>query len=511
MFKITYLGHAGWLCETENLKCVFDPWACDSGAFFDSWYPFPDNSNIDFEKILSDLDFIYISHAHEDHLVEETLKLADKDTKIIISKFNEKSTLSKLSSLGFTNIQEISCNQKIKVKDVKVSLLKSEGRMENDSCILIEKDKFKLLNLNDCHVDFQKLKNFSGEVDVLLIQSSNAIWWPCNYEYEDNIKKEFGNLKRKNLLNRSLKYSEQLSAKLTIPNAGPPIFKNKEMDRWNFKRNENWNPFCTSKEAADFFNNNNKVSEFMVPGETVEISHEMKVNKNENLRNLIYGNLENYTKEYLKRIRSQKGQTFLQEDTANKFIKKFIRQVKTLSKISNVYINKIDFKVLFEFGPSEKWVMDFQNKLNPIEQFAGQECRYHFTINKNYLPLLFSNKEVDFERLFLSGDFSCKREPDVFNEFLFVILKNFDTKRFLISEKTYAENNKMEDEFFVLNHKGCSYEVQKFCPHMFADLEEVGYVNDSGKFVCPLHGWEFDLITGVCEGKKEKLKINKKK
>ena len=36
---------------------------------------------------------------------------------------------------------------------------------------------------------------------------------------------------------------------------------------------------------------------------------------------------------------------------------------------------------------------------------------------------------------------------------------------------------------------------------MFANLEEVGYI-DGDSFVCPLHGWKFNLDSGHCENKK---------
>ena len=33
---------------------------------------------------------------------------------------------------------------------------------------------------------------------------------------------------------------------------------------------------------------------------------------------------------------------------------------------------------------------------------------------------------------------------------------------------------------------------------MLADLEEIGYIDKEENFVCPLHGWKFDLSTGKC-------------
>lgn len=510
MKKLTYLGHAGWLFESSNIKCVFDPWSNKSGAFFDSWYPFPDNNNVNFKDCLSNLDFLYISHAHEDHLVKETLELVDRNTLILIAEYKEKTTLQKLLDLGFTNIVELNEEQTYDVKDIKIKILKCEGFLENDSCILIEIDKVKILNLNDCHIDFNKLKKAVQTVDILLLQSSNAIWWPCNYDYNENRKDNFGKIKRENLLKRALKYCEVLKPRLVVPNAGPAIFKNTEMEKWNFKRRESWNPFCTQKDAASFFSQNNFNSDFLMPSESILIKEDIEIKKDINFRQEVYFDLDAYTNQYLKKIKSKEKQIVNFSDVeVERYFDKFKKQICILSKISNIYYKKIDFKILFDFGPGDLWIVDFQNKKETIKNYTNEEYRYHFKIKKNYIPMVMKEKNIDFERLFLSGDFSCKRDPDIFNEFLFTILKNFDTKRFLISEETYAENNKIGEELFILNHKGCKYEVQKYCPHMYADLEEIGYIDDKNNFVCPLHGWKFDISTGGCPGKKQKLKIKR--
>lgn len=512
MKQLTYLGHAGWLFQNENIKCAFDPWSNKSGAFFDTWYPFPDNQNVNFQEALSDLDFVYISHAHEDHLVEDTLKLVSKDTKFLIANFKEKTTIQKLTDMGFTNIQELDSEQKISIGNAKIQIIKTEGFLENDSCILLEVDGVKILNLNDCHIDFQKIKNITQKVDILLLQSSNAIWWPCNYEYEEITKNNFGKIKRNNLLKRSLQYCEILSPSLVIPNAGPPIFKGAHMEKWNFNREKEWNPFCTSKEASEYFKRNNFNSDFTVPGETIFLKAQgPEIQKNNELRRVVYSDLEKYTKNYLKKIRSNGNHTLLSNDKKEieKYFNKFKRQIKTLLKISNLFLKKIDFRILFEFSKRDKWIVDFQNEETPVQEYAAQEYRYRFKVNKSYFPLLMKEKNIDFERLFLSGDFLCKRDPDIFNEFLFTVLKNFDTKRFMTSEEIYAENSSVKDELFILEHLGSSYEVQKYCPHMYADLEEIGFINENNEFVCPLHGWKFDIKTGSCPRKKEKLKIKR--
>lgn len=510
MFNLTYLGHAGWLCESEEFKCVFDPWSSTAGAFFDSWYPFPNNSHLDFKKILSNLDFVYISHAHEDHLVPDTLKLVDKQTTILIPKFKDRTTFLKLKKIGFKNIQEVDEKQETKIKSVSIKISSTEGNIENDSCILLEREGVKLLNLNDCHIDFRRLKEFcSNQVDALLLQSSNAIWWPCNYEYEQEQKDFYGKVKRDNLLNRALKYCESVSPRFVVPNAGPPIFANENMKKWNFNRKEEWNPFCMPTEASEFFSKNKINSDYMVPGEVMFIDkHNIDINKNTSFRDAAYNGYDKYLNEYLREIKTKKKKQNKQDDIPTLF-EKFKKQIKIISRISNIYVEKIDFNLLLEFSRQEKWIIDFRNKSNPIQEYKNQNFRYHFKMKKEYVAKIMKEDNWDFERLFLSGNFSCSRDPDIFNENVFIVLKYFDTKRFLSAEQIYAENHKMKDELFVLNHNGCQYEVQKYCPHMYADLEEIGYIDDEENFVCPLHGWKFNVNSGECPGKKEKLKIKR--
>ena len=60
------------------------------------------------------------------------------------------------------------------------------------------------------------------------------------------------------------------------------------------------------------------------------------------------------------------------------------------------------------------------------------------------------------------------------------------------------------EENFILEHKGDKYKVQKYCPHMLADLETTGFVDENDNLVCPLHNWKFNLKTGECKNSKKR-------
>lgn len=53
------------------------------------------------------------------------------------------------------------------------------------------------------------------------------------------------------------------------------------------------------------------------------------------------------------------------------------------------------------------------------------------------------------------------------------------------------------DEIALFNSNGEIYAINDFCPHRGAPLSE-GFLED-GKVFCPLHCFDFSLLTGECQ------------
>jgi len=513
MFNLEYLGHAGWLIRNEGLKVLCDPWFGPQGAFFGEWYPFPQNFHLFTPELLQGLDFIYISHIHDDHYDPWVLKQIDKTIPVFIPNFSDKTLLKSLGELGFLTIKEFKSTDMHVVKGVKITIIEDEGYLDADSCLLLDDGISKVLNLNDCHVDFSRLKGIAGEVDILLLQSSNAIWWPCAYDYDIGTKKRLGTLKRGNILRRTLKYSEVLNAKHVIPNAGPPVFLSDGVKQWNQNRRDDSNPFVLMDDAVKYLQDKGIPAHLVLPGNQVYLKEEQRIliSTDSEKKKEIYDNYDQYILKYEKVLKNRAVQLpkpSLEE--LNQLVDKFQTQLKKLKRVSKFYVDKIDFLVLFDFKEQGEWIVDFKTS-ECLVPYEGQEYNYAFRVNPKIVSLLFRNRTIDLERYFLGCNFECSRNPDEYNEFLFVLLRHFDVKRFLISESLYAKRSDILQETFMLNHNGENYEVQKYCPHMYANLEEVGYV-EGESFVCPLHGWKFNLKDGKCENKKHFcLNIKKEK
>src|SRR5271168_4316656 len=91
--QITYLGHAGFLVETDQAILVTDPWLSPEGAFDSAWFQFPCNHHLAplvHEKLSNSRKecFIYISHEHHDHFDPSFLsRLPGKNFTFVVPRF----------------------------------------------------------------------------------------------------------------------------------------------------------------------------------------------------------------------------------------------------------------------------------------------------------------------------------------------------------------------------------------------------------------------------------------
>ena len=80
--RITGLGHASVLIETAHGTVLTDPWV--NPAYFGSWFPFPDNSQLDWDRF-GQADYLFVSHLHRDHfdpaLAQRVLQLGRRELR----------------------------------------------------------------------------------------------------------------------------------------------------------------------------------------------------------------------------------------------------------------------------------------------------------------------------------------------------------------------------------------------------------------------------------------------
>ena len=83
--RVTGLGHAGLFVETAAGSVMCYP---VNPAFFGSWFPFPDNSDLDWAYYGQAADYLYDSHLHKDHFDAENLsRNVRKDATVLLPAF----------------------------------------------------------------------------------------------------------------------------------------------------------------------------------------------------------------------------------------------------------------------------------------------------------------------------------------------------------------------------------------------------------------------------------------
>ena len=150
---ITYLGHAGLFVETKDCKIMCDPWQHKNPKFFDSWYVYPNNNDLDWDYYIENVDFLYISHVHQDHLDKPFLKeliSKNKDVKVILPNYRWCELENLLTDIGFKNFingQGV-CGSTTFVTYVCETL----DREREDSALLIDDGDKTFLNINDSKI-----------------------------------------------------------------------------------------------------------------------------------------------------------------------------------------------------------------------------------------------------------------------------------------------------------------------------------------------------------------------
>ncbi|MGZ5396331.1 MAG: MBL fold metallo-hydrolase, partial [Mycobacterium sp.] len=98
--QVINVGHAGFRIDTNAGAILCDPWV--NPAYFASWFPFPDNSLLDWET-LGNVDYLYVSHLHRDHFDAAHLRdFVSEDATVLLPEFPTSEMADELRALGFT-------------------------------------------------------------------------------------------------------------------------------------------------------------------------------------------------------------------------------------------------------------------------------------------------------------------------------------------------------------------------------------------------------------------------
>lgn len=176
--RTRYFGHACVLVETKEISILVDP-----VVSYDGYESDVDRYTVnDLPEII---DYVLITHNHQDHVLLETLLQLRSSIKTIVVPSSSKGNLQDPSlrlmfeSIGFDNIIELDDMQTIELDKCSITGLPFLGEhsdldVRSKLCFHIQlHNRFKVLFVADsCNIQpeiYKRIKSTMGEIDVLFM------------------------------------------------------------------------------------------------------------------------------------------------------------------------------------------------------------------------------------------------------------------------------------------------------------------------------------------------------
>lgn len=484
---IQYLGHSGMIISYENINILIDPWF--DSAFLNSWFPYPYNNFLKEEILKKKIDYIWFSHAHEDHFSVDFLKNINKDIPILIAKFKGKNLYDRLKKLNFNNIIEINHKEKYNISN-KISLkIICDTTYKEDSSLFIDfNNEYTFLNTNDCN---NTLIDLPKNVDFMTCQFSGAQWYPQCYNYSPEIM----NKKIQDVSN-GLKMSwenkiKYVKPKFYIPSGGPPCFLNEQSLKLNYQENENtiFIPFFKFIQNVDQQIFEDTKILYLEPGDIME--NNKIINKHLEFDNKFY-NLNWYKKQI--NLTNWSGGS-INFDKINKYFQNVKNNNKNYLKnnfFEQILIIKTETKIF-------KIKLDSSDNNNFVNEISEKDLIYLDNNNEEYYLFNLKNKvlnkiinlECDWEEALLSTLVQLDRKPDIYDPNFQLFLRHCNYKEQMDNIKATVNKKEM-----FIPESNPDIQIQRWCPHMGEDLTNAKIIN--GTITCPRHGWVWDITSGEC-------------
>lgn len=248
--KITHIASATCLIEHNGTKILTDPWLVGN-EFYGSWTHYPP-LDLDF-AVFDDVDYIYISHIHPDHMSQETLEKINKDIPVLIHSYDAKFVKMNLERWGRRVIEiehgtKFECGNGLNIHIYAADNCNPEacfkffgcGKMETkmgstgiDTLAVIENGEKAILNVNDCPYTLTEatLDTIALEhpnIDLLLVGYAGAGSYPQCWDYSEQDKLQvYGAQKKDHFLTMGLQYINKVQPSYYMPFAGTYTLRGK--------------------------------------------------------------------------------------------------------------------------------------------------------------------------------------------------------------------------------------------------------------------------------------------
>jgi UDP-MurNAc hydroxylase len=499
---LTYLGHAGFLFETEKAAVLIDPWLNPAGAFLGTWRQLPPNEHClewAARKMQEKPVLVYVTHEHEDHYDEKTLKALLPLAKGIVVPNYENGFFRNLirKNLGIAP-QLLAENTPEHFHDIELKIFIDESGINRDSAIFLKSADLTFLDANDCKI-FDRAKwllEKCGPIDILSSQFSGANMHPICYDMSEQAYREISRQKRMRKFVAVRDFIKDLNPRYYIASAGPAVFPYPQHEALNF---EEKNIFPKWWEFKDFLNRKSDPVQFValdvlgtaVAGKGGEIAFQGLAQKTSDAEIMAmvqwYRQLDEKTPP-LPAIPETDVFAFV-EDELN-------RKIDVLKANPGI---KIDSPLYIDIqkDDGESVIYCLHPERQRLEKSSREAIVPPYYLHTTHVHSLqkFMHSGKGWGTYFLSFLFRSKRDPDVFDTALgtFFVSNDAADLDFGLKKILHFRNS---DEYITLESpdKGSTVTCRRYCPHQGADLT---YATFDGKYViCPRHQWRFNCENG---------------
>jgi hypothetical protein len=233
MHSIENISHACLKYRCNDATLLTDPWIVDEPIKSKVVYKFPPQLSSP-DEVCDDVDFVYISHTHEDHFHIPSILHLPKSVKFLISDYSfaphqcERNLLlfKTLKHFGYTNIHILQPWEWFEISDnFRVCLIPSAFSRFMDwenSGLAVDMEGHISLNMNDNMVDRDlclKIAEFFPKINIYFIQTAGLSTFPACFDMSDEEKAAALDSKTNNFTMHDL-VIDLLQPEFLIPYAG---------------------------------------------------------------------------------------------------------------------------------------------------------------------------------------------------------------------------------------------------------------------------------------------------
>ncbi|HEY4046201.1 MAG TPA: Rieske 2Fe-2S domain-containing protein [Acidobacteriaceae bacterium] len=503
--QITYLGHAGFVAETEDVIVIMDPWLSSTGAFDASWFQLPCNHHLAtfvYEKLRDTRRsiFLYVSHEHQDHLDINFLNsLPVRRFSLLMPSFSRSALMSRFSNYECQGRIFFHHQQQIEIPGGFLKLYVDDSQLNRDSAILMNADGAAFLNLNDCKL-FDALPEISreqGHIKVLACQFSGATWHPTCYDYP--VERYEATSKKKYIakFESVAKAIELVRPDVYIPSAGPVCFLDPMLLHLNSQR---VNIFPRAAKIIDYLNRRlwrtpTFVPE-MMPGDVLDATSGEILSLAE--RRFEETTAQTYITEYAAsygKYFEERHVSHSRVDSDQTFV---VLRAELESKLEQLSLaDRVTVPLYFRLSESAESMLRVDFGRKRVEYVAANnDTQYYEIVAPAWQVEKVLARELTWEEFSLTFRMRLKRDPDVYDPVLhaFLVMEAEDIGGYC----DLLVQIEAQEQRVVVEAGGRQFSIRRYCPHQGGDLS-CGWIERSRFLTCPRHRWQFDLFhDGQC-------------